>query len=317
MAQPASHFNDLFFSNGVLPHGSVKEYFTRGHGRSGGHRRRGRRARPAAADTGLVRQQQLRHRQSHGRRRAPTSWRRTPPSLPTRPSTSDRTTTTATGSSTPSSWCTLGAAASRPATRRHLVAQVDASRRVYNADGTQIFAYLTIPEDAPHRRLRARAGSPAVRLPGPLRHRRHLGRRRQLVPDGRRFLEWRRRHSGASSAWCKVNQGWATVTNVTAERRSSPSPTSRTAATCIACGRTAPVGSEYFLLENRQRTGYDANLPATACSSGTSMKRSRATPTRTTTRSDSSRPTPSATSSWRRTAATPAIPTLAPRPTRL
>ena len=27
MAQPASHFNELFFSTGVLPHGSVKEYY--------------------------------------------------------------------------------------------------------------------------------------------------------------------------------------------------------------------------------------------------------------------------------------------------
>ena len=28
MVQTATHFNDLFFSTGVLPHGSVKEYYT-------------------------------------------------------------------------------------------------------------------------------------------------------------------------------------------------------------------------------------------------------------------------------------------------
>ena len=27
MVQTAAHFNDLFFSTGVLPHGSVKEYY--------------------------------------------------------------------------------------------------------------------------------------------------------------------------------------------------------------------------------------------------------------------------------------------------
>ena len=61
-----------------------------------------------------------------------------------------------------------------------------------SVDGTKIFGYLTVPEDCEYRRMRARTRAPAVRFPRPVRYRRKLRRHRQLVPDGGRKLgRWR------------------------------------------------------------------------------------------------------------------------------
>ena len=113
-----AHFQDLFFSTGVLPHGSVKEYYPEVTDGLGRHHRRSRRAVPDAADARLVRQRQLRDNGppvAGGTTRAAT-WPTTRRPRPTRRSTSRRTTTTATASSTRSSSSTPAAAARRPAT---------------------------------------------------------------------------------------------------------------------------------------------------------------------------------------------------------
>ena len=62
MRRATAHFEELFFSTGVLPHGSVKEYYAEVDPRPRRHHRRGRRAVPDAADAHLVRERQLRHR---------------------------------------------------------------------------------------------------------------------------------------------------------------------------------------------------------------------------------------------------------------
>ena len=65
MTQDAAHFQDLFFSTGVVPHGSVSEYFqevTGGLVESSGQVVG---PVPAAADARLLRQPQLRHRPAH------------------------------------------------------------------------------------------------------------------------------------------------------------------------------------------------------------------------------------------------------------
>ena len=74
---------------------------------------------------------------------------------------------------------------------RHLVAQVGAARGVRR----RRHQGLRLPDDPRGREarcLRPRARPPAVRLPRPLRHRLHLRGHRQLVPDGRRLVERRR-----------------------------------------------------------------------------------------------------------------------------
>ena len=62
------------------------------------------------------------------------------------------------------------------------------------------------------------------------------------------------------SAWCKAKQGWVQVENVTADGPLTLTDvkSSRTVQRLRTGGQDS---AEYFLLENRQRTGYDAELP--------------------------------------------------------
>ena len=195
----AAHFEDLFFSTGVLPHGSVKEYYnevTDGlvdiTGDVVGPV-------PDAADARLVRQRQLRHRPADAA--TPTARNimahdaavAADPTVNFAPYDND-------GNGFVDAFIVVHAGSGGEETgnsRRHLVAQVDAAVSVYNADGTQDLRLPDHPRGRQDRRLRARAGPPALRLPRPLRHRLHVGGRRQLVPDGRRLVERRRRRPRA------------------------------------------------------------------------------------------------------------------------
>lgn len=130
----------------------------------------------------------------------------------------------------------------------------------FNADGKQIFAYLTIPEDA-------RIGVCAH----------ELGHLLFGFPDlydtdntSEGVGNWCLMGGGSwngggdvpshPSAWCKVNQGWASVTNVTTGGTLSL-PDVKSSRTVHRVWKGGAGGSEYFLLENRQRSGYDAQLP--------------------------------------------------------
>jgi immune inhibitor A len=64
-----------------------------------------------------------------------------------------------------------------------------------------------------------------------------------------------------ASAWCKVNQGWATVSNVTTNGIVSI-PDVKSTHAVHRLWTNGGSGPEYFLMENRQKTGYDAQLPA-------------------------------------------------------
>lgn len=129
-----------------------------------------------------------------------------------------------------------------------------------NADGKQIFAYLTIPEDA-------RIGVCAH----------ELGHLLFGFPDlydiddtSQGIGNWCLMAGGSwngggdipahPSAWCKVNQGWVTATNVTANATLSL-PDVKSSRNVHRLWKDGTGGPEYFLLENRQRAGYDANLP--------------------------------------------------------
>jgi immune inhibitor A len=130
----------------------------------------------------------------------------------------------------------------------------------YQSDGKQVFGYLTIPEDS-------RIGVCAH----------ELGHLLFGFPDlydtdysSEGIGQWCLMAGGTwnglgdvpahPSAWCKANQGWATVTNVT---RNGPITitaveTSRTVYRLWTRGASGP---EYFLAEHRQRVGYDQDLP--------------------------------------------------------
>lgn len=133
-------------------------------------------------------------------------------------------------------------------------------RSAYNADNTQLYAYLTIPEDA--------------RL-GVCAH--ELGHLLFGFPDlydtdqtSEGVGNWCLMGGGSwngggdtpahPSAWCKANQGWVTVNNVTTNGARSI-PDVKTSHEVFRLWKDGGAGQEYFLVENRQRTGFDAELP--------------------------------------------------------
>jgi len=255
----AAHFNDLFFSTGVLPHGSVKEYYTEVTG-------------------GLV--------DLTGQVVGPY----------TLPQTLDWYANNNFGIGKPSGTARANilardaAVAANPNVNFGLYdndgnGYVDAFVVVhagpggeatlnpkdiwshkwvlpsaYAADGKQIYAYLTIPEDAKI---------------GVCAH--ELGHLLFGFPDlydtdntSEGVGNWCLMGGGSwngggeipahPSAWCKMQQGWVGVTNVTNDGTISL-PDVKTSRIVHRLWKDGTGGPEYFLLENRQRTGYDAKLP--------------------------------------------------------
>src|SRR5262249_50396425 len=128
-------------------------------------------------------------------------------------------------------------------------------------DRTKIFAYLTVPEDCKI---------------GVCAH--ELGHLLFGFPDlydtdnsSEGIGNWCLMRGGSwggtgdmpvhPSAWCKANQGWVTVKNVTADGPASL-PDVKTSNTVHRLWKDGAKGNEYFLLENRQQTKFDQALPA-------------------------------------------------------
>src|SRR4051794_2852492 len=131
----------------------------------------------------------------------------------------------------------------------------------YDADGTKIYAYLTIPENA-------KLGVAAH----------ELGHLLFGFPDlydtdytSEGIGDWCLMAAGSwngggdtpahPSAWCKAQQEWVEVTNVTQEGPLSL-PDVKTSRTVHRLWTDGAEGQEYFLLENRQQGGFDADLPS-------------------------------------------------------
>jgi len=131
----------------------------------------------------------------------------------------------------------------------------------YQADNVKIFAYLTIPEDA-------KLGVSAH----------ELGHLLFGFPDlydtdysSEGVGDWCLMGAGSwnnggdtpahPSAWCKAQQGWADVVNVDADRRLDVQAV-EDSKTMYRAWTQGQQGQEYFLIENRQLTGFDAALPA-------------------------------------------------------
>ncbi|MET9680918.1 M6 family metalloprotease domain-containing protein [Streptomyces coeruleorubidus] len=130
----------------------------------------------------------------------------------------------------------------------------------YNADGARIFAYLTIPEDAKIGVCAHELGHLVFGFPDLY----------DIDGTSEGIGNWCLMAGGSwgmggerpthPSAWCKVDQGWATVSNVTGSTRLSL-PDVKNSHQVHRLWTGGLPGSEYFLLENRQRTGYDTSLP--------------------------------------------------------
>jgi immune inhibitor A len=130
----------------------------------------------------------------------------------------------------------------------------------FNADGTQIFAYLTIPEDS-------KIGVCAHELG-------HLvfGWPDLYDTDGSSegLGNWCLMGGGSwngtgntpahPSAWCKANQGWVSVVNRTTNGVVTIGDV-KTTKKVYRLWKDGAAGKEYFLVENRQRKLYDQKLP--------------------------------------------------------
>src|SRR3954468_10156849 len=130
----------------------------------------------------------------------------------------------------------------------------------YDADGTKVYGYLTIPEDA-------KLGVSAH----------ELGHLLFGFPDlydtdytSEGIGDWCLMAGGSwnnggdtpahPSAWCKSKQEWVGVDNVSADTTLTL-PDVKTSRTVQRLWTSGEVGTEYFLLENRQQTGFDSGLP--------------------------------------------------------
>jgi immune inhibitor A len=127
-------------------------------------------------------------------------------------------------------------------------------------DGTKIFGYLTVPEDA-------KIGVCAHELG-------HLifGWPDLYDTDGSSegIGNWCLMAGGSwngsgdipshPSAWCKANQGWVSVTAQTTNADLTI-PDVKASHNVLRLWKDGSSGSEYFLVENRQKTGYDRKNP--------------------------------------------------------
>ena len=128
-------------------------------------------------------------------------------------------------------------------------------------DGTKIYAYLTVPEDAKI---------------GVCAH--ELGHLLFGFPDlydtdysSEGIGNWCLMAGGSwggggdnpchPSAWCKSKQNWVTVENRTTNGVVSIADV-KTSKKVYRLWKDGVGGNEYFLVENRQRTGFDSSLPA-------------------------------------------------------
>ena len=278
MTRPADHFRDLFFSTGRIPTGSVREYFSEVSNNLITADRRGRRAVPPAAHAGDLRRRPVGRRQSRAERADDGA--RCGAARERRRRLRVRSTTTATASSTPSSSSTPD----RAPRRRRTAATSGrtsgcSSGDPFNADGTQIYAYLTVPEDC-------RIGVCAHELG-------HLVFGWPDLYDTDESSEglgnwclmgggsWNGRGDVPAhpSAWCKARTGVGDGPEPHDERDRSRSRTSRRATRSIGSGRTAPRATSTSSSSTAGRAATTASCPAKACSSITSTTPSRATTT--------------------------------------
>lgn len=259
MNESAQHFEDLFFSTGVLPHGSVAEYFQEVTGGmvdlvgevAGPFRLPRTLAWYANGNSGIGRPFGTPRAQHMARDAAVAA----DPTVDFGPYDND-------GNGFVDAFIVVHAGAGGEATGDpgDIWSHKWVLTSPYSADTSRIFGYLTIPEDA-------RIGVCAHELGHLL-----FGFPDLYDDDGSSegVGNWCLMGGGSwngsgdipahPSAWCKLQQGWASEVNVTSSGTITFTDV-KSSRTVHRLWRDGQRGQEYFLVENRQRTGYDALLP--------------------------------------------------------
>jgi immune inhibitor A len=259
LTETAQHFEELFFSTGVLPNGSVREYF---HEASHGL------VEIAGAVVGPYTMPQTLAWYANGnfgigkpsgttraRNMAHDAAVAADPDVDFKPYDND-------GNGFVDAFIVVhaGAGGEQTGNSGDIWSHKWVLPSTYTSDATKIFAYLTIPEDA-------KIGVSAH----------ELGHLLFGWPDlydtddtSEGIGNWCLMAGGSwngggdipahPSAWCKIGQGWVSVTNVSTDGPRSI-PDVKTSHDVVRLWKDGTGGPEYFLVENRQRTGFDSNLP--------------------------------------------------------
>lgn len=259
MGQPATHFRDLFFSTGVIPTRSVREYY-------------------ADVTNGLIdiqgdvvgpfRMPQTMATYAHGasgigpglpnaRTMARDAAQAADPTVLFNPFDND-------GDGFVDAFIVIHAGPGAEVTgdSGHLWSHkwvLDGG--ALSVDSTKIYAYLTVPEDS-------RIGVCCHELGHLL-----FGFPDLYDTDGTSegVGNWCLMGAGSwggggdtpchPSAWCKANQGWATVQSPTTNATLNIADV-KDSHLIYRLWKDGTSGSEYFLMENRQQQGFDASLPS-------------------------------------------------------
>lgn len=133
---------------------------------------------------------------------------------------------------------------------------------VFAADGKNIYAFLTVPEDCKlgvcaHELGHLLFGFPDLYDTDEINASEGIGNWCLMAGGSWNGGGNRPAHP---SAWCKVQQGWVTVVNQTTNGSVSL-PDVKSSFRVNRLWKTGSAGSEYFLVENRQKTGFDDHLP--------------------------------------------------------
>ncbi|RYP88441.1 M6 family metalloprotease domain-containing protein [Nocardioides guangzhouensis] len=252
-----ARFRDLFFSTGVLPHGSVKEYYTEASkglitldGEVVGPYRL---PQPVATYAGAENGTQA--AAPNARTMANDAVTAADPHVGFAPYDND-------GNGYVDAFVVVHAG--RGAEQTGAAADIWSHKWVLPAertvDGTKIFPYLTIPDDA-------RIGVCAHELG-------HLLFGWPDLYDTDNTSEgignWCLMGAGSwglggdrpvhPSAWCKANQGWANVIAQTSNGHVNVTDV-KSSGNVHRLWKDGAPGNEYFLVENRLQTGYDASMP--------------------------------------------------------
>jgi immune inhibitor A len=251
------HFKDLFFSTGVLPHGSVKEYYKEVTG--GLIDIAGEVVGPFTLSQNMSHyangKSGIGSMQPNARTMAQEVATLVNPAVNFAPYDND-------GNGFVDAFIVMhaGSGAEVTGNNNDIWSHKWVLPSQFNADGTKIYAYLTVPEDA-------RIGVCCHELGHLL-----FGFPDLYDTDGSSegVGNWCLMGGGSwngggdipahPSAWCKANQGWASVVVQNSNANVSIQDV-KTSKVIYRLWKDGTGGNEYFLVENRQRTLYDQKLP--------------------------------------------------------